>query len=244
MYSLVRAHPRFGYRRITGRLRSLGFLVNPKRVYRLWKQEGFKVPRKRKKKEFKGSSRNGITQRQAKGPNDIWAWDFIFDRDCHGRSLKWLTMVDEFTRECLILEVGRSLPSTRVVEHLRKVIAERGVPNAIRSDNGPEFIADHVESFMKLIDSESAFIEPGSPWENGFAESFHSRMRDEFLNRGIFIDKEHAQAESRRWKEHYNLDRPHSSLGNLPPAEFAAIHGSRVPTDAPQNDLQLEPILA
>ncbi len=222
MHNLVRKFPRFGYRTITRLLRRMGFVVNPKRVYRLWKREGFKVPRKARKRRFMGSSEGGISRRPAAHPNDVWAWDFLFSRDEAGRLIKWLVLVDEYTRECLLLEANRNLPAAELRELFTQVISARGVPNVVRSDNGPEFIAKILRDFLELVGSEPLFIEPGAPWENGFAESFNSRLRDEFLNLYLIADLKEARAEAGCWKEHYNFDRPHSSLGDRTPAEFAA----------------------
>ncbi len=222
MHELVRQFPRFGYRTITRLLRRLGFVVNPKRIYRLWKREGFKVPRKVRKRRYQGSSKGGIVQRPATHPNDVWAWDFLFSRDEVGRLIKWLVLVDEYTRECLLLEASWNLPAVELRRLFAQVIAERGVPNTVRSDNGPEFIAQVLQEFLNLVGSEASFIEPGAPWENGFAESFNSRFRDEFLNMTLIADLKEARVEASRWKEHYNVDRPHSSLGDRTPVEFAA----------------------
>ncbi len=233
MHDLVLKFPRFGYRTITRLLRRMGFVVNPKRIYRLWKREGFKVPRKSRKRRFQGSSEGGIVRRPAKHPNDVWAWDFLFSRDEAGRLIKWLVLVDEYTRECLILEARRNLPSAKVRDLFADVIADRGVPNVVRSDNGPEFIAEALRKFLELVGSGSLFIEPGAPWENGFAESFNSRLRDEFLNLYLIADLKEARVEASRWKQHYNFDRPHSSLGDRTPVEFAAQYSDAAPLGAP-----------
>ena len=222
MHKLVLAHPRYGYRTITDLLRAQGFEVNPKRIYRLWRQEGFKVPKKARKRRFFGSKEQGLNQLQAKHPNDVWAWDFLFSRDESGRLIKWLALIDEYTRECLLLEGARNLPSEELRDLFLQVVVNRGAPNTVRSDNGPEFVAKKLREALELVGSSSAFIEPGAPWQNGYAESFNSRLRDEFLNVYQLADLKEARAAAARWKDHYNLDRPHSSLGGQTPTAFAA----------------------
>lgn len=222
MHELVRRHPRFGYRRIHALLRRMGFRINRKRVWRLWKQEGFKVPKKQVKKRRLGSSDNGITRRGAERMNHVWAWDFIHDRDERGRPLKWLSIVDEYTRECLALEVGRSIKATDVLDVLRELLVIRGVPEFIRSDNGPEFIAQAIREYLEKAAVDTLYIEPGAPWQNGYAESFHSRLRDELLDAEIFADLAEARSLAAEWQNDYNHHRPHSSLGYRTPAEYAA----------------------
>jgi transposase InsO family protein len=221
MHELVREQPRFGYRRIWALLRSDGFRVNRKRIWRLWKQEGFKVPQKQHKKRRLGCSANGILRRRALAPNDVWTWDFIHDRDEAGRPLKWFSLIDEYTRECLALEVERSLPATGVIDILSSVLLQRGAPRHIRSDNGPEFIAGSIRRYLEIANMQTLYIEPGAPWENGFAESFHSRLRDELLNAELFADLREAKFLAIRWRDSYNHRRPHSALGYQPPAVFA-----------------------
>jgi len=222
MQALVREHPRYGYRMIWAKLRLDGWRVNRKRVYRLWKREGLKVPQRQCKKRRLGQSANGCVRRSAACKDDVWAWDFIHDRDEHGRPLKWLSLVDEYTRECLLLEVERSMKAVDVVELISEVMLIRGVPNHIRSDNGPEFIAAAIRRYLEAASVETLYIEPGSPWENGYAESFHSRLRDELLNAELFAGLRDAKALAANWKNEYNHRRPHSSLGYQPPAAYAA----------------------
>jgi transposase InsO family protein len=167
IYKLVGKHPRFGYRRITEKLKQQAWIVNFKRVYRLWCQEGLKVPKKKRKKRRLGISENGCYHRKSKCPNDVWAWDFIHDRTVNGRSLKWLSIVDEFTRECVCLRVERSITSEAVIDTLADLFKHRGLPNHIRSDNGPEFIATKLQDWLGLLDVETMYIKPGSPWQNG-----------------------------------------------------------------------------
>ena len=233
IHELVRAHPRRGYRMIHGMLRLEGWRVNAKRVERLWRLEGLKVPRKQRKKRRLGSSDQGIVRRRATQANEVWSIDFIHDRDDRGRALKWLSVVDEKTRECLSLEVGRSLTSAAVAEILMGLFASRTVPKHIRSDNGPEFIASTIRRLALAVGrgvaEASLHHGPRKPHakdgENGVVESFHARLRDELLNAEIFLDLEDARSLSRRWRDEYNHHRPHSSLGYVPPAAYAASLG-------------------
>jgi putative transposase len=222
MHELVRQHPRRGYRMMCGMLRLDGWRVNVKRVHRLWKQEGFKVPMKQHKKRRLGHSANGILRHRALHKNHMWCVDFIFDTDERGRTLKWLSCVDEFTRECVLLEVERGMTSDDVVNLLIDAFKQRGVPKHIRSDNGGEFIAHAIQRLAQITGLTMLYIAPASPWENGFAESFHSRLRDELLNAEVFDDVRDAKSLASRWQHEYNHRRPHSSLNYLPPALFAA----------------------
>ncbi len=222
MHEWVRRHPRFGYRRIWAMLRHEGFEVNRKRVWRLWKREGFKVPQNQRKKRRLGCSANGIVRHRAEHKDHVWAWDFIHDRDQRNRPLKWFTLIDEFTRECLALEVERSMTSVEVIDVLAQVLLIRGAPNHIRSDNGPEFIAAAMRRYLETAGARPLYIEPGAPWENGYAESFHGRLRDELLNAEDFVDLREAKVLGAEWRNDYNHRRPHSSLRYQTPAAFAA----------------------
>jgi putative transposase len=192
------------------------------RVFRLWRREGLKVPQKRRKRRRLGTSANACDRRRAMHRDDVWCWDFVFDRTSSGSQLKWLSIVDEHTRECLALKVARSITSEDVIDTLAELFAMRGVPKHIRSDNGPEFIAMAIRRWLGQVGVEALYIEPGSPWENGYAESFHSRLRDEFLAMEVFENLPAARALTAAWREDYNHVRPHSSLGYLTPTEFAA----------------------
>jgi transposase InsO family protein len=229
MHELVREHPRYGYRRIWALLRREGWRVNRKRVHRLWRREGLKVPKKQRKKRGLGSGQNACSRRRAEHPDHVWAWDFIHDRTEDGRPLKWLSIVDEYTRECLALVVDRSLTSEAVLDVLAELFRTRGVPRHIRSDNGPEFIARAIREWLGRVGVATLYVEPGSPWENGYAESFHSRLRDELLEREAFLNLAEAKAHAARWRREYNHQRPHSSLGYLTPAEFAAGWAASAP---------------
>ena len=219
--ALVDKYPRRGCRYITTCLRREGWRVNYKRVHRLWKQEGFRVPRKRIKKRAVGDSSNACDKRAAACRNDVWTWDFIHDRTVNGRQLKFLIILDEFTRECLCLDVGRSFTADAVLEALAGLMARHGVPAHIRSDNGSEFIAREMQQWLEKAEIETLYIEPGAPWQNGYAESFNSRLRDEFLEMNYFYTLNEAQQLATTWKEYYNEQRPHTSLGNRTPREFA-----------------------
>jgi transposase InsO family protein len=222
MLELVRQRPRFGYRRIAALLRSEGWSVNVKRVYRLWRREGLKVPRKTRKRRGLGTSANACHVQRAEHKDHVWTWDFVFDRTTSGTTLKCLSIVDEYTRECLALKVGRSIRSEDVIDTLAELFAMRGVPRCVRSDNGPEFVAQAIGRWFEKTGVTSLYIEPGAPWENGYAESFHSRLRDELLNVQAFADLREARALTIAWREDYNHRRPHSSLGYQTPAAFAA----------------------
>jgi transposase InsO family protein len=222
MLELVAQHPRYGYRFITVLLRREGWQVNRKRVWRLWQQEGLQVPKKQGKKRRLGTADGGCVRRRAEHKNHVWAWDFVFDRTANGRTLKWLSVIDEYTRECLALEVNRRMTSDDVLDVLRDLFVARGVPQHIRSDNGPEFIALAIRRFLASAGVETLYIEPGSPWQNGYAESFNSRLRDELLNAEVFENVAEAQSLGAQWRNAYNHHRPHSSLGYQTPTEYAA----------------------
>lgn len=220
--ALVLRYPRYGYRMIWAKLRQDGWRVNRKRVYRLWRREGHNVPQKQHKRRRLGHTENGCVRQVARCKDDVWAWDFIHDRDEFGRPLKWLSLVDEYTRECLLLEVERSMKAVDVIELISEVMLIRGVPCHIRSDNGPEFIAVALRRYLERAGVETLYIEPGAPWQNGYAESFHSRVRDELLNAELFTGLVDAKALAANWKNEYNHRRPHSSLGYQTPAAYAA----------------------
>jgi transposase InsO family protein len=223
MLELVRKHPRYGYRRIWALLRREGWRVNRKRVHRLWRQQGLKVPRKQRKKRRLGSSANSCVRRPAEHKDHVWAWDFLHDRTSDGRPLKWFTLVDEYTRECLALEVERGMTAKAVSAVLAGVVRQRGAPAHLRSDNGPEFIAKAIRAWMCAAGLETLYIAPGAPWENGYAESFNSKVRDELLNAEEFGSLLEARVLAKEWKRDYNHVRPHSSLGYRTPAEYGAM---------------------
>jgi transposase InsO family protein len=222
IHELVRERPRFGYRRIAALLRAEGHRASATRILRLWRQEGLKVPRKQRKRRALGSGEASVLSRPAEAPNDVWCWDFTFDRTLAGSPLKWLSILDEFTRESLCLKVDRSITSEDVLDTLAELLAMRGVPRAIRSDNGPEFVAHTIRKWLAQIGVETLYVEPGSPWQNGYAESFHSRFRDEFLGVEQFESLAAARGLTALWRDDYNHRRPHGSLGYVAPALFAA----------------------
>jgi len=218
---LARRHKRYGYRMITAKLRQDGWDVNHKRVQRIWQKEGLQVPYRRKFKKPKGSSENSCAVKKAEYPNHVWTYDFMSDQTEDGRSLKFLTVLDEFTRESLTIEVGRSIKSKDVIAVLDYLFIVRGIPQFIRSDNGPEFIADAIKRWLQDQGVETLYIEPGSPWENGYVESFNGKFRDEVLNRELFYSVKEAKVVAENWRLEYNNHRPHSGLGYMTPAEFA-----------------------
>ena len=217
IHELARAYPRRGYRFIHALLVRTGAKINKKRVRRLWREEGLTVKRKTSKKIRTGAS----IPMQAEYPNHVWTYDFVFDQTLEGTTLKILTLTDEFTRQSLALRVAESFTSMEVKAVLQEVIAQRGAPGFIRSDNGSEFIARDLGIWLAVQDIGTRFIEPGKPWQNGYAESFHSRLRVECLNQEVFYSAKHAQVLLDDWRAFYNAHRPHSSLGYRTPDEFA-----------------------
>jgi transposase InsO family protein len=203
-------------------LRLEGWRVNVKRVHRLWKQEGYRVPRCRKKRVASGQASHACNKKSSLFHNDVWTYDFIFDRLADGRALKILAVTDEYTRQSLALEAGISMNGSAVVSVLNKIAAEHGFPAHIRSDNGPEFIGRAVKQWLTGTATQGLYVEPGSPWQNGYAESLNSRFRDECLNMHIFYTLKEARAIISEWQRKYNERRPHSALGGLPPKVFAA----------------------
>jgi len=214
---------RYGYRRITALLRREGWRVNHKRVQRIWRQEGLKVPKKQPKRGRLWLNDGSCVRLRPQHADHVWAYDFVLARTHDGRPVRMLTLVDEFTRECLAIDVARRLNSEDVLERLTWLFVTRGVPKYIRSDNGPEFTARAVRDWLKRIGVGTLFIEPGSPWENGYVESFNGKLRDELLNGEIFFTLTEAKVLIERWRREYNTVRPHSSLGYRPPAPEAII---------------------
>jgi len=222
MLGLAREHPRYGYRRIHAMLQADGFRAGRDRVHRLWKLHGLRVPRRRIRRRRLGSSENGIVRHRAERIDHVWTYDFVSDQTTDGRRLKILTVEDEFTRECLALEVGRTFTGKDVVNVLRELFLIRGAPKHIRSDNGPEFIARSVRGWLDANEVGPLYIEPGAPWENGVGESFNGKLRDELLNGELFTSLTEARVVLGDHRRHYNHRRPHSSLGYQPPASFAS----------------------
>jgi len=222
---LAGRHPRYGYRRIHARLQKQGWRINLKCVHRLWRElhlaRPVRRPKLRKLGPKRGTSANSCVNRPARCKNDIWTYDFVADRTIKGGSLKWLTLVDEYTRECLALRVGGALTGKDVRFVLARVIGHRGAPRLIRSDNGSEFICEALKRWLPEKGTEPIQVAPGSPWENGFCESFNSRFRDEFLEREEFENEEEARQKGVWFRREYNTVRPHSALKYKTPKEFS-----------------------
>jgi transposase InsO family protein len=223
MIALARQYGRYGYRRIAALLRDAGWQVNDKRVERLWRREGLKVPVKQPKKGRLWLNDGSCIRLRPTYVDHVWSYDFVHHRTEDGRAYRTLNILDEFSRECLDIKVKRKLNSTDVIDALTDLFILRGVPAYIRSDNGPEFIAEAVRQWIKAVGSNTSYIEPGSPWENGYCESFNARFRDELLNGEIFYSLKEAQIVIEQWRQHYNTKRPHSALGYRPPAPESII---------------------
>ena len=220
---LAMQHGRYGYRRITALLRHEGWAVNHKRVERIWRQEGLKVPQKQPKRRRLWLGDGSCIRLRPTHRNHVWSYDFVMCRTHDGRRVRLLTVLDEFTRECLAIVVERKLRSADVLACLAELFLERGPPEHIRSDNGPEFTAEKVRDWLRRVGVRTLYIEPGSPWENGYNESFNGKLRDELLNGEIFFTLREAQVVIERWRREYNQVRPHSSLGYRPPAPTARM---------------------
>ena len=221
MHQLAIKWPRFGYRRITALLRKDGWRVNVKRVHRLWKLECLQIRRKAHKRRRLGRSANACHRRKPRGKDHVWSYDFVSELTEGGGRLRILNIVDEFTRESLAMEIRRHFTGRDVVAVLAELFAIRGRPSYIRSDNGPEFASKAVKNWLASEKVDTLFVEPGSPWENGYVESFNGKLRDECLNGELFLSLAEARYVVDRWRMDYNHHRPHSRLGNLTPAEFA-----------------------
>ncbi len=215
---LASAYGRYGYRRITALLKTQGWHVNHKRVFRIWRREGLKVPAKQPKRKRLWLNDGSCVRLRPERPNHVWAYDFVMGRTHDGKAFRMLTVIDEYTRECLAIYVQRRLKALDVLECISDLMLVRGVPDHIRSDNGAEFTAHLIKDWLKKIGVKTLYIEPGSPWENGYNESFNGKLRDELLNGEIFYGMKEAQIVIEQWRQHYNTVRPHSSLGYRPPA--------------------------
>jgi putative transposase len=221
---LAGQHRRYGYRRIAALLRREGMQVNVKRVHRIWKQEGLALRRKRPSRR-RVASRSEMVNK-ALYRNHVWSYDLMEDQTESGARLRILNILDEYTRECLAIRVERSVNSRQVIDTLNWQFLLRGVPEHIRSDNGPEFIANAVKEWLSQAGCRTLYIEPGSPWENAYIESFNGKFRDECLNQEVFRNMAEARQLVEKWRYEYNHYRPHSSLGYLSPSQFAAPTGS------------------
>lgn len=227
---LACVYGRYGTPRVTALLHREGWRVNHKRVERVWRQEGLKVPKKQPKRGRLWLNDGSCVRLRPERSDHVWAYDFVQARTHDGRPLRMLTVVDEHTRECLSIDVARRLTSDDVLERLAWLMATRGVPDHVRSDNGPEFTAGVVRDWLAKMGVKTLFIEPGSPWENGYVESFNGKLRDELLNREVFETLLEARVLTERWREHYNTIRPHSALGYRAPAPESIAAG---PPSAP-----------
>lgn len=221
--SFASEYGRYGYRRITALLQNEGWHVNHKRVERIWRREGLKVPQKQPKKGRLWLNDGSCIRLRPCWPNHVWAYDFVMGRTHDGKAFRMLTIIDEFTRECLGIPVARSIKNEDVMHVLADLFVTRGQPDYLRSDNGSEFTAKAIRKWLKDVGVNTAFIEPGSPWENGYSESFNGKLRDELLNGEIFYSLKEAQVVIENWRQEYNTIRPHSSLGYKPPAPVARL---------------------
>jgi len=216
--ALARQYGRYGYRKIAGLLAQAGWVVNAKRVERIWRREGLKVPSKQPRRGRLWLADGSCIRLRPQHRNHVWSYDFVEDRTHDRRKYRMLNLIDEFTHECLAIRVARRLRAIDVIDMLCDLFILRGVPDHIRSDNGPEFVARAVQEWITAVGAKTAYIEPGSPWENGYVESFNARLRDELLNGEIFYTLREAAIVIESWRRHYNTIRPHASLGYKPPA--------------------------
>lgn len=218
LHALSARFPRYGYRRLTDKLREEGWRVNRKRVHRLCRKEGIKIIRKQKRRQIRRESEIFKPTRK----NEVWSYDFLFDQTAEGKTIKLLTVLDLFTREVHTIAVERRMTALHVTRILEELFSLHGAPEHLQSDNGPEFIAEVIKTFLALQGTSTQYIEPGAPWQNGHIESFHDKLRDECLNRELFLSLKEAKIVVEEWRKEYNSIRPHSSLGRIPPAAFAA----------------------
>ena len=217
--TLATKYGRYGYRRITALLNNqYGWRVNHRRVERIWRKEGLKVPKKQPRRKRLWLNDGSCIRLRPEYKDHVWSYDFVMDRTANGRAFKILTIIDEYTRESLGLLVNRRITSQEVIDRLFELFILRGIPEHIRSDNGPEFTSKVIRKWLNRIGVKTLFIEPGSPWENGYIESFNGKLRDELLNREIFMTLKEAKVLIEQWRQEYNHIRLHSSLGYRPPA--------------------------
>lgn len=221
---LAHRYGRYGYKRITALLRTQGWLVNHKRVERIWRQEALKVPKRHKKKGRLYLNGGSCIRLRPHWPNHVWSYDFVAERLKDGTKIRTLTVIDEYTRECLALRTDYKLGADEVMDVLTDLFITKGIPDHIRSDNGSEFTAKSIKFWLRQLGVKTLYIEPGSPWENGYNESFNGRFRDELLNGETFYTLKEAQIIIEQWRHHYNHIRPHSSLGYKPPAPLARMN--------------------
>jgi putative transposase len=219
--ALASEYGRYGYRRITALLREAGWPVGKDRVQCIWRREGLKVPQKQRPRGRLWLNDGSCVRLRPERANHVWSYDFVSAMTHDGRTLRMLVLIDEYTRECLAIRVARRLGSYEVIETLADVMVWRGIPENIRSDNGPEFVAKELRKWLGHVGTGTLYIEPGSPWENGYCESFNGKLRDECLNGEIFYSLKEAQIVIEKWRVEYNTKRPHSALGYRPPAPAA-----------------------
>lgn len=222
MTELAAMYPRYGYRRVQVFLERLGHVMSADKAWRLWDKAGLQVPKKRPRKRIAASRPRPLAPL---GANEVWAYDFVFDACANGQQIKCLTVVDEYTRECLAIDVARGIRSGRVIEVLSRLVSERGMPTHLRSDNGPEFVSKALLRWAVKESLDLALIDPGKPWQNGTAESFNGKFRDECLSMEWFRCRAEARTVIEAWRRHYNSVRPHSSLGNMTPEDFGRMTG-------------------
>jgi transposase InsO family protein len=236
---LASEYGRYGYRRITALLQEAGWHVGKDRVERIWRREGLKVPQKQRPRGRLWFNDGSCIRLRPERPNHVWSYDFVSARTHDGRTIRMLTLIDEFTRECLAIRVARRLGSYEVIETLADVMLFRGIPENIRSDNGSEFVAEELRNWLEKVGTGTLYIEPGSPWENGYCESFNGKLRDECLNGELFYSLKEAQVVIEKWRVNYNTKRPHSALGYKPPApvavtpRMASLRSPTAPCDLP-----------
>jgi len=230
MIALAIEYGRYGYRRIAVKLRDAGWQVSTDRVQRIWRQEGLKVPQKQRPRGRLWLNDGSCVRLRPERANHVWSYDFVSAMTHDGRILRLLVLLDEYTRECLAIRVARRLGSYEVIETLAEVMLGRGIPEHIRSDNGPEFVATELRKWLEKVGTGTLYIEPGSPWENGYCESFNGKLRDECLNGEIFYSLKEAQIVIEQWRVEYNTRRPHSALGYRPPGQ--AAYSSLVPSNS------------
>jgi len=221
MIALAIEYGRYGYRRIAVKLREAGWHVSTDRVQRIWRQEGLKVPQKQRPRGRLWLNDGSCVRLRPERANHVWSYDFVSAMTHDGRTLRLLVLIDEYTRECLAIRVARRLGSYEVIETLADVMVWRGIPEHIRSDNGPEFVAKELRNWLRKVGTGTLYIEPGSPWENGYCESFNGKLRDECLNGEVFYSLKEAQIVIEQWRVEYNTRRPHSALSYRPPAPAA-----------------------
>ena len=227
---LASNYGRYGYRRITALLRAEGWRVNHKRVERIWREEGLRVPRKQPRRGRLYLNDGSCIRLRPCSKNHVWSYDFVSDRLHNGKKIRMLTVIDEYTRKCLAIRVGSSLKTDQVLDTLSDLFMTEGVPDYIRSDNGSEFTTKSLREWIGSVGVRTAYIEPGSPWQNGYNESFNGKLRDELLNREIFYSLKEAQIMIEQWRRHYNEVRPHSAIGYRPPAPQVIVPSNKTKT--------------